>query len=171
MGQPVRITSGPDEKARINLSADGKRLSFLRLAYLPQVYIAEVRDDDGHLGRPQRLSLDELTNYPYDWTPDGKSVLFISDRDGSLHLFKQAIDQPAPELLVGRDENVLVTRLGPQGKSILFLLTAPPNDPSGRIRIMRIPLGGGVPEQVLAEPGIHNLPCARRSSNLCSGSQ
>ena len=171
IGQPVRITSGPDEKARINLSADGKRLSFLRLAYLPQVYIAEIRDDDGHLGKPQRLSLDEQRNYPYDWTPDGKSVLFISDRDGSLHLFKQAIDQPAPELLVGRDENVLMTRLGPQGKSILFLLTAPPNDPSGRIRIMRIPLGGGVAEPVLAEAGINNLQCARRSSNLCIFSQ
>jgi len=123
----------------------GEHLSFLRLAYSPQVYVAEVRDADGHLGQPQRLSLDELHNYPYDWTPDGKSVLFVSDRHGSLHLFKQALDQPAPELLVGRDENVIVARLGPQGKSILFLLTAPPNDPSGKVRLMRIPLAGRVP--------------------------
>ena len=170
-GEPVRLTSGPDEKVRINLSADGKRLSFLRLAYSPQVYVAELRGDNGHLGKPQRLSLDEQRNYPYDWTPDGKSVLFVSDRDGSFHLFKQAIDQPAPELLVGRDENVFVTRLGPQGKSILFLLTASPNDPSGKVRLMRIPLAGGVPESVLAETGINNLQCARRSSNLCIFSQ
>jgi Tol biopolymer transport system component len=171
VGEPVRLTSGPDEKARINLSADGKHLSFLRLAYSPQVYVAEVRDADGHLGQPQRLSLDELRNYPYDWTPDGKSVLFVSDRNGSLHLFKQALDQPAPELLVGRDENVIVARLGPQGKSILFLLTAPPNDPSGKVRLMRIPLAGGVPEPVLAETGINNLQCARRDSNVCIFSQ
>ena len=58
--------------ARINLSADGKHLSFLRLAYSPQVYVAEVRDADGHLGQPQRLSLDELRNYPYDWTRKAK---------------------------------------------------------------------------------------------------
>ena len=171
VGEPVRLTSGPDEKARINLSADGKHLSFLRLAYSPQVYVAEVRDTDGHLGKPQRLSLDELRNYPYDWTPDGKSVLFVSDRNGSLHLFKQALDQPAPELLVGRDENVIVARLGPQGKSILFLLTAPPNDPSGKLRLMRIPLAGGLPEPVLAETGINNLQCARRDSNVCIFSQ
>jgi len=53
-------------------SADGKHLSFLRLAYSPQVYVAEVRDADGHLGQPQRLSLDELRNYPYDWTRKAK---------------------------------------------------------------------------------------------------
>ena len=140
-----KAVSSCGKAARINLSADGKHLSFLRLAYSPQVYVAEVRDADGHLGQPQRLSLDELRNYPYDWTPDGKSVLFVSDRNGSLHLFKQALDQPAPELLVGRDENVIVARLGPQGKSILFLLTAPPNDPSGKVRLMRIPLAGRVP--------------------------
>ena len=53
-------------------SADGKHLSFLRLAYSPQVYVAEVRDADGHLGQPHRLSLDELRNYPYDWTRKAK---------------------------------------------------------------------------------------------------
>jgi Tol biopolymer transport system component len=36
---------------------------------------------------------------------------------------------------------------------------------------MRIPLAGGVPELVLAETGINNLPCARRGSNFCLFSQ
>ncbi len=59
----------------------------------------------------KRLSLDERRNFPYTWTPDGKSVVFTSDRDGVFHLFKQAIDQPAPDLLVGGDQSVTLARL------------------------------------------------------------
>lgn len=170
-GPAVRLTSGPDRKVPINVSADGKRLVFVRLAYTPQVYVAEVTRDGSHLAPPHRLSLDEQTNYPYDWTPDGKSVLFVSDRDGSMQLFKQAMDQPAPDLLIRRDQNIIVARLGPQGKFILFLLTAPPNDPSGSIRLMRAPLSGGVPELVLSDKGINNLQCARTTSAVCVFSQ
>lgn len=170
-GAPVRLTSGPDGKARIHLSADGKRLTFLRLASTPQIYVAELSPDGNHLGTLKRLSLDEERNLPYDWTPDGKSVIFTSDRNGSFHLFKQAVDQAAPELLVGREENVFVPRLGPQGKFVLFLLTAPPNDPPGSTRLMRIPLSGGTPQLVLTETGINNIQCARTSSNVCIFSQ
>jgi len=170
-GPAVRLTSGPDGKAPINLSVDGKRLIFVRLVYAPQVYVAEVARDGSHLAPAQRLSLDEQTNYPYDWMPDDKSVLFISDRDGSLQLFKQAIDQPVPDLLVRRDQNILVARLGPQRKFILFLLAPPLNDPLGGIRLMRVPLTGGVPQLVLSDTGITNLQCARTTSNVCVFSQ
>ena len=170
-GAPVRLTSGPDGKARINLSADGRRLAFLRLASIPQIYVAELSRDGSHLGALQRLSLDEERNLPYDWTPDGKSIIFTSDRDGSFHLFKQAVNQAAPELLVGREENVFVPRLGPDGKSVLFLLSASPHDPPGTTHLMRVPLTGGVPQLVLTETGISNLQCARTHSNVCIFSQ
>jgi DNA-binding winged helix-turn-helix (wHTH) protein/Tol biopolymer transport system component len=167
VGDPIRLTSGPDGKARIELSADGKRLTYLRLAYAPQVYIAEVGKDRSHLGPLQRLGLDERRNFPYDWTPDSKSLIFTSDRDGTFHLFKQALDQPVPELLVGGDNNVFLTRVAPKGTSVLYLLSAPPNDLLGRVRLMRIALSGGVPQLLLAEPGINNFQCARSRSNLC----
>jgi len=167
IGSPVRLTSGPDGKARLSLSADGKRLSYLRLTYSPHVYVSKVGQEHGHLGPLQRLSLDERGNYPYDWTPDGKSVIFTSDRDGAFHVFKQGLEQPAPELLVGGENNVLVTRLDFPGTAILYLLSAPANDPSGRMRMMRMPITGGVPQLVLAEPSINNFQCARRHSNVC----
>jgi len=37
---------------------------------------------------------------PYTWTTRRANRDFHSDRDGVFHLFKQAIDQPAPDLLV-----------------------------------------------------------------------
>jgi hypothetical protein len=45
------------------------------------------------IGDPVRLTLDDRQDIPFDWTPDGKSVLFISDRTGTFNVYRQAIDQ------------------------------------------------------------------------------
>src|SRR6267378_641265 len=77
-GQPVRLTSGPDGKMRASLSGDGKRLTFLRWTESPAIYVSEVEPGGGRLPLLKRLSLVERRNFPYTWTPDGKSVIFTS---------------------------------------------------------------------------------------------
>jgi Tol biopolymer transport system component/DNA-binding winged helix-turn-helix (wHTH) protein len=171
IGEPVRLTAGPDGKAHLNLTADGKRLTYLRMNYTPEIYVAQVAPDRSRLGPLQRLSLGEQRNFPYDWTPDGKSIIFTSNRNGSFYLFKQALDQPAPELLVGDGNNVVIARMDAAGTAVLYLLTPPPNDLSGRLRLMRVPLSGGVPQLVLAEPAINNFQCSRWRANVCIFSQ
>jgi len=166
-GQPVRLTSGPDCKMRASVSADGKRLIFLRWAESPVVYISEVQQAGRHLSPLRPLSLDERRNYPYTWTPDGKSVIFTSDRDGIFHLFKQAIDQPAPDLLVDGDQAVILARLNADSSAILYALDPSPSDTEHRVRLMRVPLAGGTPRMILAEPGINNFQCARSPATLC----
>src|SRR6266850_4302005 len=166
-GQPVRLTSGPDGKMRASVSADGKRLIFLRWAESPVVYISEVQQAGRHLSPLRPLSLDERRNYPYTWTPDGKSVIFTSDRDGIFHLFKQAIDQPAPDLLVDSDQPVILARLNADSSEILYALSPMPDDADRRVRLMRVPLAGGTPRMILAEPGINNFQCARSPSTIC----
>ena len=166
-GQPVRLTNGPDAKVRASLSADGKRLSFLRWAESPAVYISQVEAGGARLSPLKRLGLDERRNLPYTWTPDGKSVIFTSDRDGVFHLFKQAIDQPAPDLLVGGDQSVNVARLNADSSAILYTLGPAPHDTDRRVRLMRMPLTGGTPQLVLAEAGLNNFQCARSPSTVC----
>jgi len=169
--QPIRLTNGPDSKMRASVSADGKRLIFLRWAASPAVYISEVQQSGQRLSPLRPLSLDERRNYPYTWTPDGRSVIFTSDRDGVFHLFKQAIDQPAPDLLVDGDQPVLLARLNPDGSEILYVVGPSPSDTERRMRLMRVPLAGGTPQMILAEPGINNFQCARSPSTLCVFSQ
>jgi len=166
-GQPVRLTSGPDGKMRASLSGDGKRLTFLRWTESPAIYVSEVEPGGGRLPLLKRLSLDERRNFPYTWTPDGKSVVFTSDRDGVFHLFKQAIDQPAPDLLVGGDQSVTLARLNADSSAILYTLSPALHDTDPRVRLMRVPLSGGTPQLVFAEPGINNFQCARSPSNVC----
>lgn len=171
IGEAVRLTNGPDSKSRVTLSSNGKRLSYLRFVASPAVYVARVHGNGSILGTPERLSLAERKNFPYTWTPDGKSIIFISDRDGTRHLYKQAADQAAPDLLVGGDNNIMIARLDAEGAGILYLTTAPPNDPAQEMRLMRLPLSGGTPQLILRAPEISNFQCARMPSRTCILSQ
>jgi Tol biopolymer transport system component/DNA-binding winged helix-turn-helix (wHTH) protein len=166
-GPPTRLTSGSDAKMRASISADGKRLIFLREAESPAIYISQIEAAGSHLSPLQRLSLDERRNFPYTWTPDGKSVIFTSDRDGVFHLFKQSIDQPAPDLLVGGDQSVILARLNADSSAILYGLNPDPNDQERHVRLMRLSLSGGTPQLVLQEPAINNFQCARSPSTVC----
>jgi Tol biopolymer transport system component/DNA-binding winged helix-turn-helix (wHTH) protein len=166
-GTPTRLTNGADAKVRASISADGKKLIFLRGAESPGVYVTQVEGAGNRLGPLQRLSLDERRNYPYTWTPDGKSVIFTSDRDGVFHLFKQAVDQPAPDLLVGGEQSVILARLNADSSAILYALNPDPRDVERRIRIMRLSLAGGTPQFVLQDAGINNFQCARAPATVC----
>jgi len=130
IGEAKRLTSGPDVKTGLSFTADGKRLTFLRRSGEPHLYISQVAADQDHLTAPRRLSLEEGRNLPYTWTADSKSLVFISDREGPFHLFKQGIDQAAPDLLVDGSNMVMIARLNPDGSEILYLLTPDANDPS-----------------------------------------
>jgi DNA-binding winged helix-turn-helix (wHTH) protein/Tol biopolymer transport system component len=167
LGRPVQLTSGPDKKLRISLSADGKELTFLRWRGEPHVYVAEFDATHGLLAPPHALSLDEGRNLPFAWTSDGRTVLFTSDRDGPVHVFKQLADQPAPDLLVGGSESVTSARLNSDGSLLLYLLAPSLGATSNLARLMSVPVSGGTPRLVLQESGIHNFQCARLPSKTC----
>jgi len=170
LGQPQRLTNGPDNKIRASISADGKHLTYLHWAESPVIYVSQV-DPGGPLGPLRRLSLIERRNLPFTWTPDSKSVIFMSDRDGPAHLFKQAPDQPVPDLLVGGEQSVAVARPTPDRSEILYVLAADPKDRQGLVHLMRLSLSGGTAQLVLAEPSISNFQCAVAPSTTCILSQ
>ena len=164
IGEARQLTSGPDNKTDLSLSADGKHLSFLRWNGQAHVYVSEIDRKSRNLSPPQRLNLDEGRNYPYTWTPEGESVIFTSDRDGRSHLFKQTVDQPVPDLLVGGTDAIMAARLNPDGSEVLYMVR--PEDGGGP-RLMRVPLAGGTPQLLLQADGVENFQCARLPSTLC----
>ncbi len=89
-GKPKRITQWVGSGINgLNASADGKRLVFLKGTYQEQVYLGELAAGGTRLNPPRRLTNDEATGMPTAWTPDSKTVLFLSDRNGTLGLFKR----------------------------------------------------------------------------------
>ena len=164
---PTRITNDRARIMGISAAADGKRLALRRSSYQADVYLTELKAQGKQMSPPQRFTLDERWDWPSSWTPDSKAVLYMSDRDGPNHIFKQKIDETQPELLVGGEDIVWVPRLTPDGSSVLYLTGALPGQPPETTRLMRVPLSGGPSQFVLEGPGITNYECARLPSTLC----
>jgi len=164
---PVRIVSGPGYVPHISLSAKGDKLVFLRNTIQPDVYVSSVEASGRELSPPQRLTLDDRDDYPFAWTPDSRSVVFVSNRDGPHHIFKQALDQTEPELLVGGDESSFVPRLTPEGSALLYFLGVKMGGTPTPLRVMRIPLGGGPPQLVTELQSANNVQCASAPASLC----
>src|SRR5262249_40503003 len=176
---PLRWTTDPGAVTSISASGDGKRIVYVKGAPQPDVYVAKL-EGSTFVSEPIRLTLDDRQDIPYDWTPDSKAVFFISDRTGTFKIYRQGIAQTVPDLLVGgnkpllgpRLQPLLGPRLNPDGTQLLYL--AYPNlaypdwsDKAYPVSLMRMPLAGAAPQQILQRSWIGNQQCARVPANLC----
>lgn len=166
-GDPTRVTNNPGYVGSLSVSADAKKFSMLKFDWQPDVYVSNLENRGSVLSPPQRLTLDDRMDFPFSWTPDSKSVFFVSDRDGTFHIFKQKTDSAIAELVVGGKEPLASPRLNPDGTLLIYLVTAKRGDSPKNVRLMRAPLAGGPPQLILDAPGIVNQQCARLPSRLC----
>lgn len=166
IGTPLRLTNDPGAVSSISISGDGKRIVCLKGLPQPDVYIAKV-ESPAAISEPVRLTLDDRQDLPFDWTPDDKEVIFISDRTGMFSIYRQALDQTVPELLVGGTHPVLTGRLSPDGTQLLYLVYPSWTDKLSSTSLMRMPLAGGAPQQVLQANWISNQQCARAPATEC----
>jgi Tol biopolymer transport system component len=166
IGPPQPVTQAEGSIAGLNTTADGKRLILWRTNAPLQVFIAKFHARTHQFEQPRRLTLDEDFNYASAWTADSKAVLFTSNRQGMLRLFKQQIDQTTPETLV-EAQSLVLPRLSPDGSEVLYLTTSSPGVTSGPVSLMAKPLAGGPPHLVIAEEGIVNFGCARAPFARC----
>jgi Tol biopolymer transport system component len=148
-GSPKRITRGQGLILHVTGSVDGKIIAFLNEHWSPSVYIGTLAPDGAHLLANRRLTLDENANEPSSWTPDSKAVLFTSDRNGTLGIFKQATDQPLAENLTSGAQDLWQPRLTPDGSEILYISTPQPSGSETLSSIFAVPVIGGIPRLVL----------------------
>ncbi len=117
---------------------------------------------------PHRLTLEESRNFPCHWMPDGKAVLFQSNRNGTWGIYKQGLDQTTAQPVVTGPDYKDWAVVSPDGSWILYLSSATGEvSPATPVRIMRVPTSGGAPQLVLEGRGIDYLACARSPAALC----
>jgi Tol biopolymer transport system component len=169
-GKPKPITQwvGSVIGRQLSASADGKRLVLQKATYKEQVYLAELAAGGTRLSPLHRLNTDETYDQPYSWTADGKAILLTSDRNGIFGIFKQGISQDTAEPLV--TGAVDRPRLSSDGAWTLYMEAPESSEtlgPSTPVRLMRIPVSGGVPQPVLETRGEVDYDCARAPASLC----
>jgi Tol biopolymer transport system component len=168
LGKPTRITNWAGSLlGYLSNTADGKRLAFSKSSYHGDVYVGELEANGRRLKSPRRLTLSESNNVPTGWTADSKSVLFSSDRDGRLAVFKQGLDEDSPERLTSGPQNYFSPRLSPDGSWILCfaMRTLQGGSLWTPTDVVRVPLSGGTPEFVARTT--LDYRCARSPANLC----
>ena len=177
-GKPRRITNWTDfSLAGPNASADCKRLVFSRVSAQTDVYVGDLEKGGARLKTPpRRLTLDERNDRPSAWTPDSKAVLFISDRSGHYHIYKQALDQDSAKPFVVTPQVDWNARLSPDGEWVIYdsfanlkgsSLKEMEVRTSGASQVKRVPVSDGPSQLVLTAHGYFDHRCARAPATLC----
>ncbi len=162
--RPRRITTWAGcEAGIVSGTSDGKQIAIMRRNFQADVYLAELEATGRPFRNLHRLTLDDRNDFPSAWTPDSRSVLFYSDRNGKWDIFKQALDQNSAEPIVAGPGNRRNPVMSTDGSWILYLQDAS----DGTTRIMRVPVSAGPPQLVLEGRGVDDLSCARSPAALC----
>jgi hypothetical protein len=152
----------------LSASGDGKRLALRKGTYQAQVYLGELAAGGTRMNPPRRLTNEEANEDPTAWTADSKAVLFYSDRNGTWGIFKQVIGQDRAEAVVTGSADFFTPRLSPNGDWIVYWEEPKTTiGPPGLDRLMRIPVGGGVPQLVLETHHRTSYDCVRAPASLC----
>ena len=132
----------------LSISADGKHLVFVNAGLQRDIFLAGLAGK-GQLEPPRRLTLQGRNNLPSAWTPDGQSLFFYSDRNGSWDIFRQRVlERNAQDFVLGPGEQT-EPRLSSDASSILYWDFVERSGEPEPIRLMRISVSGGAPDVVL----------------------
>ena len=164
---PKRIVGGHGWISQISRSHDSKVVTYLRGNFVPNAYIATLDVGGERVLSKRRLTFDENENDVFAWTLDGKSVLFSSDRNGTMEIFKQGVDQSIPENLLTSHEQLLQPRLTPNSSEILYISAPKIAGSDNQSSLFAMPIIGGAPRLILKDVNIWNVQCARLPSTLC----
>jgi DNA-binding winged helix-turn-helix (wHTH) protein/Tol biopolymer transport system component len=165
-GTPVRLSNDQGNVFTLSSSGDSKRIVYVKGVPEPDVYVARL-DSSGALSEPQRLTLDDREDLPFDWTADSAQVIFMSNRTGNFNIYKQSLSQTVPDLLVAGAEHVEEPRLSPDGTQLFYLSYPSWGDNSYEVPLMRVPVSGGPPQQVAKANWINNHQCSRAPASIC----
>ncbi|MDX2064864.1 MAG: S41 family peptidase [Fimbriimonadaceae bacterium] len=136
------FTSGASEMAT---SPDGKSVIFTARNDLWTVPVKKGKGpnkDDA-----TRLTTWEGFDTQATWTPDGKAIFFVSDRDGTERLYRMDLATKAVTAITSLDADVSSLTITPDKKSLSFWMT-------GKLGgLYVVPVDGGEAKRILTRTG------------------
>ncbi len=170
LGEPRRLTHWAGSYlSDLSTTSDGKEVVFLKSSGLASIYIADFDAKNLTLKNPNRLTFTEAFDQPMDWAADGKSVIFMSNRNGHSGVYKQALDEESAVTLVAGAEGAenYSPKVSPDGLWVLYLETPKEIWSYSQSRLMRVPIDGGTPEFILSGQFYDGIRCTSARANFC----
>jgi dipeptidyl aminopeptidase/acylaminoacyl peptidase len=96
-------------------------------------------DADG--ARPRELTHGSWRDTAPVWSPDGKRIAFLSDRDGTTQIHVMYVDTREVAQLTHTQQNPGGLRWSPDGKHLAFTSRVPDDDPILAIKMPKAPKG------------------------------
>jgi Tol biopolymer transport system component len=130
----------------------GTRLAFVRWEFQHSIWKLEL----GRPAGPQApLIQSTFREDTPQFSPDGRSIAFASERSGSGNIWIGSRDGSSARPLTHFDgQNAGTPRWSPDGKSVVFDLRAPSQDPEIDVQ----PVAGGEPRRLVTPPGGADVP-------------
>ncbi len=144
---PTAGTSARDP----SVSHDGKLLIYSDYMLQAEVWQVPI---SVRAAAPHNLLLSTRQDHSAQYSPDGKSVAFVSDRSGSWEVWTMLADGTSPRQVTHFDGPLLGTvHWSPDGKYLTFDAR-----PSGHSAIFVIPALGGTPRELDVNPYEEKMP-------------
>ena len=151
-GKPALITSWLNAVVdELTISRDGRRMFFIRTDTHADVGSLPLDERGRPAGTIRRITADDRYDVMGAWAPDGKSILFASNRAGDWSIYRQSIDAGHAELFAGGPDWDTWPTIG--GEGVFFWRVGTVEREELRTaRLMRAPLAGGQPVEVRRAP-------------------
>ena len=146
-GQPEPLPVGQGGAYFPSLSRDGQRLAYTQADTNTNIWRYEVPRPTGRSAPPTKLIASTGGNIDPQYSPDGKRIVFVSDRSGSREIWVCDSDGSNPRPLTSfGGPHVGVPLWSPDGREIVFYGTLA--DREGRAGMYVVSEEGGQPRGV-----------------------
>lgn len=114
----LMATSGEDHDLYPRLSPDGKLLAYLRYSShgVGELFLAPAAEGDA-----RQLTFDKKTIQGLAWQTDGRSLLFASNRSGSLQLWSVAVDGSGLSPVTTNSSSASEPAVAPSGDWLIYV--------------------------------------------------
>jgi DNA-binding winged helix-turn-helix (wHTH) protein/Tol biopolymer transport system component len=166
VGKPRQLARWPGcSISALSVTNDGKHLVALKGLAQADVYVGDIVEH--RLENPRRLTFNDRDDFASDWTPDSHYVLFASNRNGSMDIFRQGVGERTAEALIAGPEDKLSLHLSPDGQWLMYFAFPGGYAAAKAPLLMRVPLSGGPPQLVFkARPG-SDFRCLKAPTTMC----
>lgn len=152
----------------LSTDASGDRLVLLKGPYQADVWIGDFDRTNGTLSAMRRLTHDDSNDLPTAWTPDGRGVLFHSNRGGKYAIYRQDLGGAEAERIIYGEEDYRGARVSPDGQ--LFYIARHGDWPQNKTDYVRLKVSapdGSNPRVVCEKYALLSVRCPRAQGKPC----